>query len=238
MIMKRTFPAMLLVLFALSVALPTRSEAHGGGGWWLPAFVGGMIFGSAIAGPHAYAYPPPVPAYPPPAPVYVYPLPPRYVYPPMSDPDVADAAPQGEPATQEPVTEGSFAVKLVTALKLGAAQTEMEAEDKLAAVGIIPKTGWIADFPMTPAIIDDLRAAVTVAAAAKKIPLDRDAAQAAFERIIAAAGSAATPANPALETNAPPAQRAGVGGSWVRVPGQWIDGRWVPPHRAWSPASR
>ncbi len=24
-------------------------------------------------------------------------------------------------------------------------------------------------------------------------------------------------------------------GQWVHVPGMWIDGRWVPPHRAWVP---
>jgi hypothetical protein len=24
-------------------------------------------------------------------------------------------------------------------------------------------------------------------------------------------------------------------GYWAQVPGMWIDGRWVPPHRAWIP---
>jgi len=27
-----------------------------------------------------------------------------------------------------------------------------------------------------------------------------------------------------------------LSGGWVRVPGQWVGGRWVPAHRVWVPA--
>ena len=36
---------------------------------------------------------------------------------------------------------------------------------------------------------------------------------------------------------APPSEGAGPG-QWVDVPGQWVGGTWVPPHKAWVPASQ
>jgi hypothetical protein len=77
--MKKIVLIMVVFALALSVALPQRAQAHGGG-WWVPgAFFGGLLFGTAIARPWYY-YPPPVYAYPPPAPAYAYP--PPYAYPP------------------------------------------------------------------------------------------------------------------------------------------------------------
>lgn len=35
----------------------------------------------------------------------------------------------------------------------------------------------------------------------------------------------------------PPAKDDRGAGQWVEVPGQYVDGRWVPPHRAWAPGS-
>ena len=72
--MKRNILVVLLTVLTLSLAFPQKSEANSG--WWiLPAFVGGMILGSAVTAPYGYAYPPPRPvyAYPPPHRVYVYP---------------------------------------------------------------------------------------------------------------------------------------------------------------------
>ncbi len=65
--------------------------------------------------------------------------------------------------------EGDFALKLATALKLGTPTTEVQAEDMLTAVGIAPKNGWIADYPMTPIIIGQVRNAVVAAAALKQV---------------------------------------------------------------------
>ena len=70
--MKKIVLIMVVLALVLSLALPQRTQAHGGG-WWVPgAFFGGLLFGTAIARPWYY-YPPPVYAYPPPA--YAYPPP-------------------------------------------------------------------------------------------------------------------------------------------------------------------
>jgi hypothetical protein len=34
-----------------------------------------------------------------------------------------------------------------------------------------------------------------------------------------------------------PAREEGPPGDWVEIPGQWVNGRWVPPHRAWVPVN-
>jgi len=34
---------------------------------------------------------------------------------------------------------------------------------------------------------------------------------------------------------APALDLAGTRGEWVEVPGQWVEGIWVPPHNAWVP---
>jgi hypothetical protein len=64
------------------------------------------------------------------------------------------------PVSQQLVAEGDFALKLVTALNLGTPNNEAQAEDILTSVGIAPKNGWIADYPMTPIIIGELQNAV------------------------------------------------------------------------------
>src|SRR5512139_3944472 len=67
------------------------------------------------------------------------------------------------------IREGLFAVKLADALKLGPVKSEAEAENMLALVGISPKNGWIADYPLTPEIIGELQNAIAMAADSGKI---------------------------------------------------------------------
>ena len=86
--MKKIVLIMVVLALMLSLALPQRAQAHGGG-WWVPgAFFGGLLFGTAIARPwyypsatrvrlstaehRAYAYPPPAYAYPPQPQGYIY----------------------------------------------------------------------------------------------------------------------------------------------------------------------
>ena len=88
------------------------------------------------------------------------------------------------PSEQILVREGSFAMDLVEALKLGEVKNEAEAEGKLASVGILPKNGWIADYPLTPEIIEQLRTAVSEAADSGKIPMKRDEAIKAFQDLV------------------------------------------------------
>ena len=81
------------------------------------------------------------------------------------------------PSIEQPlIREGDFAVKLEVALSMGTPQNEVEAENQLAAAGIMPKNGWIADYPVTPDIVAELYATVRAAADANKIPLAADSA--------------------------------------------------------------
>ena len=89
----------------------------------------------------------------------------------LSFPVVARAqteAPKAAPApiAQQLVREGDLAVKLVTTLGLGSVDDETEAENQLAQIGIIPRNGWIADYPVTPDVFGELQKAVAVAATA------------------------------------------------------------------------
>jgi hypothetical protein len=83
----------------------------------------------------------------------------------------------GPPPIAPPmVREGDFAVKLVSALGLGTAGDEVEAETRLGEAGIMPRNGWIADYPVTPDIVAELQRSVGNAADAKKIEMSRDEA--------------------------------------------------------------
>jgi hypothetical protein len=98
---------------------------------------------------------------------------------------------QSEQSRSEPppierrlVREGSFATRLAVALKIGEVKSEAEAESKLASVGIAPQNGWIADYPLTPGIIGELRNAIGEAADSGKIAMKRDEAINAFQDLI------------------------------------------------------
>jgi hypothetical protein len=103
-------------------------------------------------------------------------------------------AQSGNKATQAPLIaqpltrEGDFAIKLVEALKVGQAKSEAEAESILASVGIAPKNGWIADYPITPDIAEELQNAISQAADSKRLSLSRDEALIAFQGLTAERG--------------------------------------------------
>jgi hypothetical protein len=88
------------------------------------------------------------------------------------------------PSGQNLVREGSFAMKLAEVLKIGEVKNEAEAEDKLTSVGVAPKNGWIADYPVTPDIIEELRNAVGEAADSGKIAMKREEAIKAFQDLM------------------------------------------------------
>jgi len=106
---------------------------------------------------------------------------------------------QGEAGKQAPsiaqtlIREGDFAFKLAEVLKIGQAKGEAEAESMLATVGVAPKNGWIADYPMTPIIIGQVRNAVVAAAASKKLSMGEDEALRVFEGLTAELGLAIAP---------------------------------------------
>jgi hypothetical protein len=106
---------------------------------------------------------------------------------------LGEMAAQPPSVSQQLVPEGDFALKLATALKLGTPETEAQAEDMLASVGIAPKNGWIADYPMTPIIIGQVQNAVIAAAALKKLPMGKDEALQAFQGLTAEFGLSIAP---------------------------------------------
>ena len=54
-------------------------------------------------------------------------------------------------------------------------------------IGIAPRNGWIADYPVTPDIVAELRTAVTAAADSNKIAMSRGEAAQRLEQVIAGA---------------------------------------------------
>ena len=90
---------------------------------------------------------------------------------------------EAPPVSQALVPEGDFALKLATSLGLGTPSEEAQAEDMLTSVGIAPKNGWIADYPVTPNIIGELQNAVASAADSKKLPMGKDDALKAFQNL-------------------------------------------------------
>lgn len=92
---------------------------------------------------------------------------------PQSDQETSAVAP---PVGQPLVREGDFAMKLVKALDIGTAQNEADAESQLASVGIAPKNGWIADYPVTPDVLGDLQKAVAAASDAHSLTMGKEEA--------------------------------------------------------------
>jgi hypothetical protein len=95
--------------------------------------------------------------------------------------------PKAEPApiAQKLVREGDLAVKLVAALGLEATNDEVEAENQLAQVGILPRNGWIADYPVTPDIIGELQQKLGEVADAGKLSIDKTEALKRFDGAMA-----------------------------------------------------
>jgi hypothetical protein len=78
------------------------------------------------------------------------------------------------PPIQQPlVREGDFAVELVGQLGLGTTSDETEAESILGSLGITPRNGWIADYPVTPDIMDEIQQSVSDAVDSQKLPMSK-----------------------------------------------------------------
>ena len=88
------------------------------------------------------------------------------------------------PSERSLAPEGYFAMELAEVLKIGEVKSEAEAESRLASVGIAPKNGWIADYPLTPDVIGELRNAVGEAADSGKIAMNREEAIRAFQDLV------------------------------------------------------
>lgn len=116
---------------------------------------------------------------------------------------------EGPPSIEQPlVREGSFAMELDRAMGLGGANNETEAESNLGALGIAPRNGWIADYPVTPDIIGEIRQAVSDAVDSGRLTLGKDDALTRFDDVASDFGLSVIPSTvagsgAALPENAP-----------------------------------
>ncbi len=79
------------------------------------------------------------------------------------------------PPVQQPlVREGDFAVELVNQLNLGTTSDEAEAESILGSVGISPRNGWVADYPVTPDIMGEIQQSVSDAVDSQKLSMSKN----------------------------------------------------------------
>ena len=99
-----------------------------------------------------------------------------------------EAGTQGPPIAQTLIREGDFAVRLAEGLKIGHARNEAEAENMLAAMGIAPKKGWIADYPVPPDVVGELQNAIGSAVDSGKLGMSREEAVKAFQALAAEQG--------------------------------------------------
>jgi hypothetical protein len=142
----------------------------------------------------------------------------------------SDQMPPGTPPVAQPlVPEGDFALKLVTTLKLGTPDNEAQAEDMLTSAGIAPRNGWIADYPVTPDIIGELQTAVASAADSKKLPMEKDEALNAFQKLIAEFGLAVLPGDSDKYAENQPQPNAAVIDSYYDEEGPPVVTYYPPP---------
>ncbi len=86
------------------------------------------------------------------------------------------------------VPESVFAMQLAEALKLGPVTDEAKAEELLSGLGIEPKNGWIAEYPVTPEVLGDVEKGIAMASDQGKIALTKDQALKVFDDVKAKLG--------------------------------------------------
>src|SRR5258706_9914455 len=122
------------------------------------------------------------------------------------------SSPASPSRTYAAQSQGSFAQKI--ALDLGLIKESSEdAFGPLRGAGIQPASGWEANDPLTPEVLDDVLAAARRAAEAKRVPLSADGAEA----VVRQAGESFLPPPP-LDPRAAWAQDEGAPEEYVQQP--------------------
>ncbi len=110
----------------------------------------------------------------------------------------------GPPSVAAPIVrEGDFARALQEALGLGSAADETEAETRLGEAGIAPRNGWIADYPVTPDVMGELRASVIDAGNSVRLKINGDEALRRLNDVSVQAGMPVMPYDVAPSQPAP-----------------------------------
>ncbi|MFZ2447011.1 MAG: hypothetical protein WAW37_11690, partial [Syntrophobacteraceae bacterium] len=92
------------------------------------------------------------------------------------------------PIGQPLVREGDFAVELANSFGLATKADEAAAESALSSLGIIPRNGWIADYPITPDILAEIQDSAQQAAGSGQLGMSGDQAVARVKSVSAALG--------------------------------------------------
>ncbi len=136
------------------------------------------------------------------------------------------------PLSQPLVREGTLATKLADALKVGPATNETEAESALSSVGIAPRNGWVADYPVTPDIAAELQTSVSDAATSGRISVTKDDSLRAFHDVMTEFNLPVTPGIPDTAANsasAPAYPDANVAGNYYYDEGPPVVTYYAPP---------
>jgi len=112
---------------------------------------------------------------------------------------VAQSAPIGQPL----VREGDFALKLASELGVVSTDDEVEAESSLGELDILPRNGWIADYPVTPDVIIELHTVVGAASSDGRLSITEEEAFKKFNDVIVSFGLSISP-NVSGTNNTPP----------------------------------
>jgi uncharacterized membrane protein YgcG len=115
------------------------------------------------------------------------------VVPALAQTQAKEPASSPPPVSQPLVSEGELAIQLASGLGVLSTSDAVEAESALGDSGIAPNNGWIADYPVTPDIIAELRQSVASAAESKQLSLARDEALKRFDTTIAGFGVTVRP---------------------------------------------
>jgi len=134
---------------------------------------------------------------------------PKMQRPTPSQVSVAQSTTKAPPISQTLIREGDFAINLAESLRLGRAGNEVEAESLLASVGISPKNGWIADYPVTPDIVGELQNSIGAAADSGRLSMNKDAAIKALLDLNVQQGLPVSVGSESQGTEAEPAQSYG-----------------------------
>ncbi len=126
---------------------------------------------------------------------------------------VSAGTPQAQTASLGPpppvaaplVREGDYAVRIAYALRVATTDNEIEAESRLAEAGIAPRNGWIADYPVTPDVLNELQSSLLQAAASGRLGFSPDEALKYMGEVNRQFGFDIAPAQGGTESQAPPA---------------------------------
>jgi hypothetical protein len=92
------------------------------------------------------------------------------------------------PVEQPLIREGDFAVQLAKSFDLTATNDETQAESDLATVGIAPRNGWVADYPVTPDILAEIQDSVSQSAKSGRLGMDKDTAIRTVQNVLSDMG--------------------------------------------------